>query len=386
VGRATHIDCQRHLFDIPEEVAYLNCAYMGPLLRSAAEAGARAARRKQHPWDITASDFFSLPDRGRAAFARLIGASAEDVAVIPAVSYGIALAARNLPLERGQEIVVLSEQFPANVYPWRAVAGERGARIVTVPGPGADGWTARILDAIGPATAVVAVPHCHWTDGSLVDPLALRARTREVGAALVLDVAQSCGAWPLDVTEVQPDFLVAVTYKWLLGPYSLGFLYAAPGQRGGEPLEHGWIGRAGAEDFARLVEYTDAPAPGVRAYDMGERAQFQLMPIAIAAMEQILAWGVENIAATLSARTAAMAARAATLGLQAAPPGRRAGHYLGLRLPGGVPDGLLEQLARRRVYVSVRGNSVRVTPHLYNTDGDVERFFEALEEALEEAL
>ncbi|MEN8159425.1 MAG: aminotransferase class V-fold PLP-dependent enzyme [Myxococcota bacterium] len=378
----TRIDCQRHLFDVPDDVAYLNCAYMGPLLRSAAEAGAAAVARKQHPWEITSSDFFSLPDRGRAAFARLIGASAEDVAVIPAVSYGIALAARNLRIEPGQEIVLLGEQFPSNVYPWRAVAKERGARIVTVDAPGEDGWTPRILDVIGRETAVVAVPHCHWTDGALIDLLALRARTREVGAALVLDVAQSCGAWPLDVAEVRPDFLVAVTYKWLLGPYSLGFLYVAPEHRGGEPLEWNWIGRAGAEDFARLVDYTDAPAPGARAFDMGERAQFQLMPIAIAAMEQIQAWGVENIAATLSERTAAIAERAATLGLRAAPPDRRAGHYLGLRFPRGVPDGLLEQLARRRVYVSVRGDSVRVTPHLFTTDQDVDRFFEALEEAL----
>jgi selenocysteine lyase/cysteine desulfurase len=379
--RAT-IDCQRHLFDIPEDVAYLNCAYMSPLLRSAAEAGAAAARRKQHPWEITSAEFFALPDRGRAAFAQLIGASAEDIAVIPSISYGVMLAARNLPLGADQEVLVLGEQFPSNVYPWRAVAAERGARVRTVTTSSAEGWTPPLLDAIGPRTAVVAVPHCHWTDGSLIDLPAVRKRTREVGAALVLDVAQSCGAWPLDVASVQPDFLVAVTYKWLLGPYSLGFLYVAPEHRGGQSLEHNWIARAGAEDFARLVDYTDAPAPGARAFDMGERAQFQLMPMAIAAMEQILAWGVQNIAATLTERTSAIAARAAALGLRSAPATTRAGHYLGLRFRDGVPEGLLDQLVRRKVYVSVRGDSVRVTPHLYTTDGDVDRFFEALEEAL----
>jgi selenocysteine lyase/cysteine desulfurase len=382
MSESATIDCQRHLFDIPEDVAYLNCAYMSPLLRAAAEAGAAAVRGKQHPWEIRPADFFSLPDRGRAAFAQLIGASAEDIAVIPSISYGVTLAAHNVSLERGQEVLVLGEQFPSNVYPWRAVAAERGARVRTVEAAREEGWTPPLLDAIGPRTAVVAVPHCHWTDGSLIDLLAVRARTREVGAALVLDVAQSCGAWPLDVQAVQPDFLVAVTYKWLLGPYSLGFVYVAPEHQGGQPLEHNWIGRAGAEDFARLVEYTDAPAPGARAFDMGERAQFQLMPMAVAALEQILAWGVENIAATLTERTGAIAARAAALGLRSAPAESRAGHYLGLRFRDGVPSGLLDQLARRNVYVSVRGDSVRVTPHLYTTNGDVDRFFEALEEAL----
>jgi selenocysteine lyase/cysteine desulfurase len=382
MSERARIDCQRHLFDIPEEVAYLNCAYMGPLLRSAAEAGAAAARANQHPWEITPAVLFALPDRGRAAFARLIGASAEDIAVVPSVSYGVMLAARNVPLGRNQDVLVLAEQFPSNVYPWRAVAAERGARVRTVRNPGVEGWTPQLLDAIGPHTAIVAVPHCHWTDGSLIDLVAVRARTREVGAALVLDVAQSCGAWPLDVATVQPDFLVAVTYKWLLGPYSLGFVYVAPEHQGGRPLEHGWIGRAGAEDFARLVDYTDAPAPGARAFDMGERAQFQLMPMAIAAIEQILDWGVENIAATLTERTTAIAARAEALGLRAAPADQRAGHYLGLRFRDGVPGGLLDQLVRRRVYVSVRGDSVRVTPHLYTTESDVDRFFEALEEVL----
>jgi len=383
VNEFKRIDCQRHIFDIPDDVAYLNCAYMSPLMRSATAAGEAALRQKQRPWETTSADFFALPDRGRAAFARLIGARSDDVAVIPSISYGVSVAARNLAPARGQDIVVLAEQFPSNVYPWREIAREHGARIVTVAAPSDDGgWTPRILEAIGPDTAVVAIPHCHWTDGSLVDLLAVRARTRDVGAALVLDVAQSCGAWPLDVAEVQPDFLVAVCYKWLLGPYSLGFLYVAPERQSGTTIEHNWIGRAGSEDFARLVEYRDDPVPNARAFDMGQRAQFQLMPLAIDALEQILDWGVENIAATLSERTTVIAQRAEMLGLRAAPPETRAGHYLGLRFSDGVPPGLSELLARRQVYVSVRGESVRVTPHLYNTDEDIDRFFEALEEVI----
>ena len=380
---------QRHLFDIPEDVAYLNCAYMGPLLRGVAEAGAAAVRQKQRPWEISSEDFFSLADRGRALFAQLIGATAEDIAIVPSISYGIETAARNLDLEAGDEVVVLADQFPSNVYPWKEKAGRVGASLKTVPSPAPpessgsyEGWMPALLESIRPNTAIVAVPHCHWTNGGLVDLVAVRERTREVGAALVLDVAQSCGAWPLDVREVQPDYLAAACYKWLLGPYGLGFLYVAPERREGRPLEAGWIGRAGSENFAGLVDYRDDYAPGARRYDMGERAQFHLLPMAVAAMEQLLAWGVDAVAATLSERTETLAARGVDLGLVPLPSAHRAGHYLGLGFPQGIPDGLLDRLAARNVYVSIRGTQMRVTPHLHTTDRDVDALFTALAEEL----
>src|SRR5690606_5697481 len=153
-------------------------------------------------------------------------------------------------------------------------------------------------------------------------------------------------------------------YKWLMGPYSIGFLYVAPRRQDGRPLEHNWIARAGSEDFARLVDYSDEFQPGARRFDVGEGANFALRPGAVAALEQILEWGVDEIAATLSAMTDRIAQRAGALGLIASPAGRRAGHFLGLRFPGGLPQGLPERLAASNVFVSVRGDSLRVTPHL----------------------
>jgi len=376
---------QRALFDIPEDVAYLNCAYQSPLMKPVVEAGEKAVRMKQHPWQTTSPDFFSLPDRGRELFARIIGADSDGIAVIPAISYGMAIAALNIEMSEAQEILVLEDQFPSNVYPWREKARESGGRMVTVPRPRSLAgeltpaeWTPSIIEAIGPQTAVVALPHCHWTDGTLIDLVAVGEAARSAGAALVLDVAQSLGALPIDVKAIQPDYLVSVTYKWLMGPYSLGFLYVAPHRRDGRPVEHSWAGRKGAENFARLVDYQDEWAPGVQRMDMGEKSQFHLMPMAIAAMEQLLDWGIENIAATLSAKTRNIADRAATLGLTSVPAEQRAGHFLGLRFPGGVPDQLLERLFEQKIFVSVRGDSMRVTPHLYNTEHDVDRLIAAL--------
>ena len=377
-----HIPSQRRLFDIPDEVAYLNCAYMGPLMRAVVEAGDRGVRAKARPWGISPDDFFEDGERARERFARIIGADAEGVALVPSASYGLSCAARNLAVEPGAGLVVLAEQFPSNVYAWRETAERSGASLVTVPRPEDDDWTRAALDRIDERTAVAALPHCHWTDGGRLDLVRIGARCREVGAALVLDLTQSAGALGFDAGAVRPDYVVCAGYKWLLGPYSLGFLWVAQ-HREGRPIEFNWIGRAGSEDFARLVDYRDEYQPGARRFDVGERSNFILVPMLNAALEQILAWGVGAIEATLTARTADVAARAAGLGLGAAPAALRAGHFLGLRFPGGgLPAGLLAALAAEQVYVSVRGASMRVTPHLYNTDEDVDRLFAALERTL----
>ncbi len=373
------LPCQRHLFDIPDEVTYLNCGYMSPLLKAGVAAGEAGVRIKGQPWRISPDDFFPRAERTRALFAELIGASADDVAIVPSASYGMGLAARNLPLAAGQAIVVLAEQFPSNVYPWRELARERGARMVTVARPEDNDWTRVVLDQISDQVGIVALPHCHWVDGALLDLVAIGARCREVGAALVLDLTQSAGALPFDVRAVQPDFAVAATYKWLLGPYALGFCYVAPRWQQGEPLEYNWITREGSEDFTRLVDYRDTYQPGARRFDMGERSHFQLMPVAEAALQQLHAWGVDAIAATLASLTSEIVARADAYGFTASAAHLRAGHYLGLRYAGELTPKLPQRLAEHQVYISQRGDALRITPHLYNTSQDVDRLFAALE-------
>lgn len=370
--------CQRDLFDIPDEIAYLNCAYMAPLLRSATAAGQAALARKAQPWRITSADFFTTSETARTLFAELIGADADGVALIPSASYGLSLAAANLPVGPGRRILLLEDQFPSNVYPWHDLAARTGGVIETVPRPDDHDWTAAVLARIDERTAVVAMPHCHWTDGGLLDLARIGERARAVGAALVVDATQSLGAAPLDVATVRPDFLVAATYKWLLGPYSLGFLYAAPERRDGRPLDFTWIARAGSEDFAALVAYSDAFRPGARRYDVGEHSNFALLPVATTALRQILDWSVAAIAETLSGLTADIERQAERLGLHPVPAAHRVAHLIGLRFPAPLPADLPERLAAAAVYVSVRGNAIRVSPHLYNTAADVARLFAVL--------
>ena len=379
----TLLDCQRHLFDIPNDVAYLNCAYISPLLNAVRDAGIAGTQRKSHPWEIFPRDFFTDAEEARGLFAELIGATTNDVALGSAASYGTATAARNLPVQRGQRILVLQDQFPSNVYSWHALADECDGTILTLQRPHDDNWTRSVLEALDDRVAIAALPHVHWTDGAMLDLVRIGARCREVGAALVIDGTQSVGVLPFDVNAIQPDFLTVATYKWLLGPYSAGFIYVAPKWQEGIPLEHNWINREGSEDFSNLVDYRNSYQPGARRYDVGERGNIHLVPMAKTGLRQLLDWGVDNIQHTIRVRTDRIAERAADMGIAALPPEHRAGHYLGLRFPGGVPEGLADRLAQKNVYVSVRGrDAVRVTPHLWVTDEDEDRFFEVLTSAL----
>lgn len=370
------------MFDIPADVAWLNCAYMSPLMKPALAAGAAANQGKAQPWTIAPADFFPGPEEARALFGRIVNAPPDSIAIVPSVSYGMAVAARNLTAPMGARILLLDEQFPSNVYAWRDLAKRTGAVIDTIPRPADDDWTAAVLNAIGDDVAIAALPNSHWTDGGLVDLERVGAALRDAGAALAVDITQSGGALPIDIARVKPDFLVCASYKWLLGPYSLGFLYVDPKYHRGRPLEFNWIARAGSEDFTGLVNYRDEFQPGARRFDMGELSNFSLIPQANAAMRQILDWGVDNIHTTLSARNETIVARARGLGLDTVAQGLRAGHYLGLRFAGGVPEGLGARLAEEKIYVSVRGASMRVTPHLWNTDADIDRFFDALGRSL----
>jgi selenocysteine lyase/cysteine desulfurase len=280
---------------------------------------------------------------------------------------------------------VLAEEYPSGIYTWRRLAGETGAEILTVVRPPGQSWTDAVLAALDERVRVVSVPNVHWTDGALVDVDAVAARARALDARLVLDASQSAGAMPLDVTALRPDFLITVGYKWLLGPFGRGYLWVAPEHRDGQPLEENWIVRAGSDDFSGLVEYRDEYQPGARRYDQGQRTLFELTPMAIAALDQILAWGVDRIAASLATVTADIARRAASLGLDAATPGAgeaRGGHRLGLRLPGKARDRVMVALRQANCYAAPRGDALRVSPHLHVTPADVDRFFGALPAAL----
>jgi selenocysteine lyase/cysteine desulfurase len=373
---------QRELFDIPDDVAYFNCASLAPQLRSAREAAESAWRRRAQPWLIRADDWFTEAEERRALFARLAGVDADGVALVPATSYGLAVAAANLTAAPGQRVLVLAEDYPSNYYTWQRFARRTGATLAAVARTDGQTWAEALLEALDERTAVVAVLAVHWTDGALVDLDAVAARARAVGAAVVVDASQALGAMPLDLAAARPDFLVSVGYKWLLGPFGLGYLYVAPQHRDGVPLEENWISRLGSEDFARLVDYQDPYQPGARRFDVGQRTHFETTPMAIAALRQLLDWEVPRVAATLRQTTDRIEQQVRGLGLGLTSPDRGP-HLLGIRLPAPARRRVAAALTRAGVFAGVRGSSLRVSPHLWTTEEDVGRLVAALADALQ---
>ena len=374
---------QRSAFDVPAGIGYFNTANLAPQLHAVRAAGAAALERRGRPWTISAEDWFSDVERLRALFAEIVCADADGVALVPATSYGFAIAARNLPLRAGERVLVLADDFPSGVYTWRAAARRSGAELLTVRRHQGQSWADAVLAVLDERVAIVSVPNVHWADGAFVDLAAIAARCRELGARLVVDGSQSVGALPLHVDELRPDFLVTVGYKWLLGPFGAGYLYVAEEHRTGEPLEENWILRAGSEDFARLVDYRDDYQPGARRFDVGERTNFELTPMAIAALETILEWQVPRIAAALAVCTARISALTAELGLAPMAAEERGPHMLGVRIPDAARERVLPALAQESCFAAVRGASLRIAPHLHVTDDDVDRLGRALARSID---
>ena len=290
------LNCQRDKFIIPDEIAYLNCAYMSPLMKSVIDVGKSAVERKGHPYTIQPEDFFTDSNRLREEFARLINApDPSKIAIIPAVSYGFANVIKNLHLSANQNIIMVGEQFPSNVYPWLTLSKESGAKINTVHPPEdpidrGEIWNQLILENINRDTAVITIGSVHWADGTLFDLKSIRKKADEFGALLFIDATQSVGAYPFDFEEIKPDALICAGYKWLMCPYTIGLAYYGEHFDHGSPVEENWINRLESEDFAGLVDYQDEYQPGAVRYDMGERANFIGVPMAVKAIQQLNEW------------------------------------------------------------------------------------------------
>ena len=378
----TLLPSQRHLFDIPREIAYFNCAYYSPQLNESRDRLLAGVRAKSSAWKRIPPDFFDDAERIRTLAARLFGGDADGYAVIPAASYGLSTAARAIEpqLGSGDHILVIEEEFPSNVLPWRRVAQQTGAAVITVPAPTDPDWAGAVLQRMDTTVKVVAISTYHWSNGTRIDLGRISDACRDHGSMLVVDATQSLGAVPFDLAAIRPDFLVAAAYKWMLGPYGSGLMYVSEAWRDARPLEESWLARDNAEDFTSVAKYSDNYRPGARRFDVGETGVLTLLPGVIAAMEQIEAWGIGNIASSLSAINARICARLESLGFTLPEEAHRGPHMFGARMPASYQGNLVAELKKRDIYISERGTSLRFAPHLWVDDHDVARLLAALDE------
>lgn len=386
------LECQRSLFAIPEGQTWLNNAYMGAMPRAVLEAGHRAVDLRALPTALAPADFFAPAERVRSLCAALVRADPEQVALVPTAAAGMAVVAANLVPRAGQNVVMLGDQFPSNVYPWRRWR-EQGVVMRPVVAPAGDArdpaqwrrrcssWHDALEAAIDRDTVLVAVEPAHWTDGTRFDLDRLARRARAVGAAFVVDATQVAGVMPLDAGELQADALVVHGYKSMLANYGLGFAVFGERLAEGRPSDESWLMRRGSEDFARLVDYQDDYAPGMRRYDTSTRCNPILIGMLEASCRLLVDWQPERIEDYLRriARPAVERLRADGFGV--ADEDLRAAHLFGIGLPPGLaPEAVRQALAARQIHVSVRGSAVRVAPHVCNDEADLLRLAEALAE------
>jgi len=375
------LSSQSHLFSLPTDVTYLNGAYMAPLSNAVAEIGQKALLQKQNPTKIFGDDFFEPTKKLKQIFAKLIDVKeAEQIAIIPSVSYGLATVANNISLKADDEIVVLEAQFPTNVYVWQKLADKYKAKIITVKAPALKAnrgqeWNKRILNSITAKTAVVAVPHVHWADGTLFDLEAIRKKTKENDSLLIIDGTQSVGALSFSVEKIQPDALVCAGYKWLMGAYGLGVAYYSEKFNDGNPIEENWINRFNSQDFTGLVNYESRYQPHSGRYNMGEVSSFIATPMLIKSIEQLLVWQPKNIQDYCQSISNDAIESLRELGCFVEEDVYRAKHLFGVYLPNSFDtEKLKERFSTNNIFVSFRGKAIRVAPNVYNSKADFDRF------------
>src|SRR6476661_2265317 len=335
---------QRALFDMPRDVCFMNAAAWSPLPLASQEAGRAAVGRKGQPWKLPDGFQREQYERTRKAAAALIGAEPDDVALISSVGYGVSTAGKVLQL------------------------------------PTDGDWTSAVLAAIeragAPPVSLASISSVHWSDGGAIDLPRVRAALKKQGAAFLIDATHDAGVRHIDVKTLDPDFLIFPTYKWVLGPYGRAFMYVAKRHQHGVPLEQTAAARkaVNAEDtiYFRDTSYRD----DARRYDMGERDHFVSMEMAAIGMEMMAGWGNDAIVERLSMLTGKLADGLGNLGVGVLYPILPPAHITCVRFRKGMPADLPKRLAAENVHAAPRLGRLRISPHVYNDEQDVERFIE----------
>lgn len=357
---------------------------MSPMLKKVEKQGIAGIVAKRNPAKVSIDDFFGNTELIRSEFAKLINGEQNRVVLVPSVSYGMANVMKNVKVTRTDNIIVAGEQFPSNYYPWHQLKKDTGVTLKIVSSPDTlkhrgKQWNEHIVEAIDSNTKLVALGNVHWADGTKFNLIEIRKRTRDVGALLVIDGTQSVGALPFDVAKIQPDALVCGGYKWLMGPYSLGLAYYGEYFDQGKPVEENWINRLNSENFAALVNYQSDYQPGALRYEVGEHSNFILVPMLLEALKQINQWKPAAIQQYTAAITKKPIKILKEAGYWVEDDAYRGHHLFGVRLP---EDKLIEPIRKAikksKISVSFRGNAIRVSPHLYNSEADLMKLVKVL--------
>jgi cysteine desulfurase/selenocysteine lyase len=353
---------------------YLNNASTGPIPRRSIEASDRVTRARAEPFRVNDAENFATLARARELAARLIGATPAEIALMVNTTYGINLAARALGLAAGDVVVLSDREFPANVYPWMALERDLGVTVRRLPCVDGLPDEPALLRAIAdPAVKVVAVSWVQFATGWRADLAAIGRRCRERGVFLVVDAMQGLGAATLDVNACMIDVLACGGQKWLMSPWGTGFTWVRR-----ELVERmaphavGWMAVQGSDDFTRLTDYDLTWRDDARRFEV-ITLPFQDFAGLAASLELIHELGPANIERHVTMLADAIVERASASRSAAlvtpADPARRAG-IVSIR-PADAPLAS-RRLAAAGVSHSLREGNIRLSPHCYNTLGEID--------------
>ncbi len=378
-GTARWAELRRQM-PVAERWAYFDHAAVAPISRPAHEAIARWSRQALEQGHAASGESAAALERVRATAARILGADPAEIALVPNTSAGINLVAEGFPWQAGDNVVTLAGEFPSNLYPWMNLAA-RGVEVRRVDPGGVELDLGRIADACDARTRIVAASWVGYATGFRVDVDALAEAAHRRGALLFLDAIQGLGVFPLDVRRTPVDFLAADGHKWLLGPEGAGLLYLRREHLDRlRPLNLGWnsVVRTGDSYPSEL-----ALLPTAARYEGGSLNMPGFLGLG-ASLEMLAGFG-------LSARESPLAGRVLELAAAVVPRLEQAGAVVAGSRADGKRSGIVSfdlpgrdlAAARRRcleagVVLSLREGRLRVSPHAYNDEGDVERLLEAL--------
>jgi cysteine desulfurase / selenocysteine lyase len=317
-------------------------------------------------------------DRVRGLVARLINGSADGVALTRSTAHGISLVAQGLDWKSGDNVVGAQWEYPANVYPWMALAGDgvefRQAKLV-----GGRILPDAVFSLVDEHTRVVALSHVEFWNGFRVDIEAIGTECRRRGIVFVVDVMQSVGALKLDMSQMPIDFCAAGAGKWLLGPPGVGFCYFAPNLL--ERVRPRVVGVISVVDYEQYFDLDFALAPSARRF---EESVVSLLDTAAlgAAVELLLEVGPATIESRVLDLSARLADGLAGRGYDLIEPWPRtraeSSGIVSFRKPGATHQEVLRDLTAARVVARTHRDFVRLSPHFYNTEEEVDRVLDVL--------
>lgn len=373
-----HTDWRQEWFEF-EDATYLNLAGQSPMPKVSLRAIQSAIADKKYPHHRTDSVFYEMPNRIRANIAQLIGAKSQEIALTTGASAGVTAVAYALDWKRGDEVIVAAKEFPLQYTIWKPMEERVGLQVKIVSQRDRFLDADDLIAALTPKTRLVSVSHVRFDDGSLLDTKRLAAACHAQGALLLLDVSQSCGAVPMNVRELGADFIVCAGYKWLFGPFGTGFFWIKHELLSRVlPAPFYWMAVAGSDNFAKLDFANSQPENSAKRWDAPEWASYFNFNLAgfDASLEFVLHMGAETVERHNRELIELMFARLPKDRCVPASPldAAKRGPYgcFAARTPEKTVA-LYHKLRAENVVVSLREGNIRVSPHLYNTERDIDR-------------